>query len=186
MNIDISKYLKNKDLKISKEDFDLEKLEKDITSSARKNYHTQDEYDNGIKGARSEATTKYSELETKYNTLQKTYDTNVETLGKTNGELSQVRLQKTMLGKGFKEDNFEEVAKLRTSLYGDVKDDSEAINSIAERYKATYFPEGEGDKTPPAPNEPGVKGGNNSINRGGKDDIKITRDTPLSDMRLKK
>lgn len=93
--------------------------------------------------------------------------------------MARVSLESKLVRKGFKEENFDEVVKLRNSLYADEKDDQKAVDSIAERFKNTYFAE---EKTPytPAPNENGgVNGGNNGSQ--GKD-IKISRSTSIKDL----
>lgn len=172
MNIDITKYLKNKDVKITNEDFDFSALEKDVykgyvkESDATKDMVKKSSFD--------ELSTKYAELETNYNNT-------IKTLDDTNGKLSKVSLEKTMVSRGFKEENFDEIAKLRSSLYADEKDDAKAIGAIADKFKSTYFPEA--NTTPAVPNEPGFKGtasaNDNAV------DIKITRDTSLKNLVIK-
>ena len=68
--MDISKYLKNKDIQLSNEDLDFEKLEKDI----RKGYVSSEEVDKARQEAKTEATTQYTALEEKYNKLEKSYN----------------------------------------------------------------------------------------------------------------
>ena len=67
--MDISKYLTNKDIQLSNEDINLEKLEKDI----RKGYVLESEQESAIKNAletsKKESTSKYAELETKYKNM---------------------------------------------------------------------------------------------------------------------
>lgn len=64
--MDISKYLTNKDIQLSNEDINFEKLEKDI----RKGYVSSDEVENARKEADNQNAARYLELETKYNTLE--------------------------------------------------------------------------------------------------------------------
>ena len=45
-----------------------------------------------------------------------------------------------MVEYGFNKDQFAEVSKLRSSLYGEESDDDKAISQIKEKYKNTYFP----------------------------------------------
>ena len=175
MNIDITKYLKNKDVKIKNEDFDVDAMERDVykgyvkESDATKGYVKKSELD--------ELTKKYAELETNYNNT-------IKTLDDTNGKLSKVSLEKTMISKGFKEEQFEKVAKMRESLYGDEKDDVKAIETIATDFKATFFPEkSNANSGNNIPNETGFNG-NAGANSNNAVDIKITRDTSLKNLNL--
>lgn len=169
--MDISKYLTNKDIQLSNDDINLEKLEKDI----RKGYVLSEEVDNAKKEAIQESTSKYSELETKYTTLDKSFNDlqakNVE-LTNANGGL---RLQVEMVSQGFGKDKFEEISQLRNTLYKDEPDDSKAIGLIKEKFGATYFPQ---EKKAEVPNESNF----NSTNQEKKQEIKITRKTSLRDL----
>ena len=180
MNIDLSKYLKNKDAKVKNEDFDFDAMANDIykgyvkEDSLKDKYVTKTDYEKVV-GEKNDLTTKYTGLETNFNNQ-------TQTLADTNAKLSKTSLEKTMISKGFKEENFDEISKLRSSLYADEKDDVKAISSIADKYKATYFPETA--NKPAVPNEPGFNGGVSGQNVGGANDIKITRDTPLRNMAI--
>lgn len=57
--------------------------------------------------------------------------------------MTRLSLENKLVKKGFKEENFDEVVKLRNSLYADEKDDDKAIEGIVTRFKNTYFPEAE-------------------------------------------
>ena len=63
--MDISKYLTNKELQLSNDDINIEKLEKDI----RKGYVLSEEVEKARKETLDENTKAYSELEEKYNKL---------------------------------------------------------------------------------------------------------------------
>lgn len=172
--MDINKYLNNKDIQLSNEDINFEKLEKDI----RKGYVSSDEVETARKEAIKENTARYTELEEKYNTLEKSYsDIEARNTQLTNNERG-LKLQVEMVSQGFKKEQFDEVSALRNSLFKDEEDDAKAISSIKEKYKATYFPEPE--KTPSVPNETSF----NSTTKP-KEEIKITRKTSLRDL-LKK
>ena len=56
--MDISKYITNKDIQLSNDDINIEKLEKDI----RKGYVSSDEVDKARKDALKESTATYTEL----------------------------------------------------------------------------------------------------------------------------
>jgi len=172
--MDISKYITNKDIQLSNEDINFEKLEKDI----RKGYVLSEEVENARNEALKENTAHYTELEEKYNKLEKSYN-DIETRNTelTNNERG-LKLQVEMVSQGFKKENIAEISALRNSLFKDEEDDAKAIAMIKEKYKATYFPEPE--KAPVIPNETSF----NSTTKP-KEEIKITRKTSLRDL-LKK
>ena len=58
-------------------------------------------------------------------------------------------LENVMTREGFKESDFKDISTLRNSMYGEVKDDNEAISQIKEKFKNTYFP-----PEPTQPTEP--------------------------------
>lgn len=172
--MDISKYIKNKDIQLSNEDINLEKLEKDI----RKGYVLSEEVDNARSEAIKESTSKYSELETKYSTLDKSYNdlqAKYTEQTKSNGAL---KLQVEMVNQGFKKDNFEEIAQLRNTLFSEEADDSKAISMIKEKFGATYFPKSE--QKVEVPQETNFNSAPKQTQ-----EIKITRKTSLRDL-LKK
>ena len=86
--MDITKYLTKKDIELSNDDINIEKLEKDL----RKGYVLSSEVDSARKEALKENTEKYAELESKYNNLEKTYndlqEKNVEISKKIGEEIS--------------------------------------------------------------------------------------------------
>jgi hypothetical protein len=169
--MDISKYITNKDIQLSNEDINLEKLEKDI----RKGYVLSEELDNAKKEAIKESTSKYSELETKYNTLDKSYnDLQAKYTEQTNSN-GALKLQVEMVSQGFGKDKFEEISQLRNTLYKDELDDSKAISMIKEKFGATYFPKTE--TKPEVPNESNFNSQPKQNN-----EIKITRKTSIKDL----
>ena len=172
--MDISKYITNKDIQLSNEDINLEKLEKDI----RKGYVLSEEVENARQEAIKEGTTNYTALEEKYNKLEKSYnDIEARNTELTNTEKG-LRLQVEMVSQGFKKENLQEISALRNSLYKDEEDDAKAISLIKEKYKATYFPEPE--KKVDIPNETNF----NSTTKPN-EEIKITRKTSLKDLIIK-
>lgn len=169
--MDISKYITNKDIQLSNEDINLEKLEKDI----RKGYVLSEEVENAKQEAIKESTSKYSELETKYNSLDKSFNDlqakNVE-LTNSNGGL---KLQVEMVSQGFGKDKFEEIAQLRNTLYKDESDDSKAIAMIKEKFGATYFPKTETKVDVPTETNFNTQPKQNN-------EMKVTRKTSLKDL----
>ncbi len=169
--MDISKYITNKDIQLSNEDINLEKLEKDI----RKGYVLSEELDNAKKEAVKESTSKYSELESKYNTLDKSYnDLQAKNVEQTN-TIGGLKLQVEMVSQGFGKDKFEEISQLRNTLFKDETDDSKAISMIKEKFGATYFPKAE-IKTE-VPNE-----SNFNTQTKQNNEIKVTRKTSLKEL----
>lgn len=172
--MDITKYLKNKDIELSNDDINIEKLEKDI----RKGYVLSDEVDKARQEALKENTASYTELEDKYNKLEKSYnDIEARNTELTNNEKG-LKLQVEMVSQGFKKENLNEISALRNSLFKEEEDDAKAISMIKEKYKATYFPEPE--KKPDVPNEPSF----NSTNEP-KKEMKVTRSTNIKDIVIK-
>ena len=172
--MDITKYLTNKDIQLSNEDINIEKLEKDI----RKGYVSSEEVENARKETQQQNTAAYMELEEKYNKLEKSYnDIEARNTTLTDNE-SKLRLQVEMVSQGFKKENLEEISALRNSLFKDEEDDAKAVSMIKEKYKATYFPETE--TKPTIPNEESF----NSTTKP-KEEIKITRKTSLKDLIIK-
>ena len=173
--MDISKYLTNKDIQLSNDDINLEKLEKDI----RKGYVLSEEVENARNQALKENTASYTELEEKYNKLEKSYN-DIETRNTTltNSE-KELKLQVEMVSQGFKKENLQEISALRNSLYKDEEDDAKAISAIKEKYKATYFPEPTSQVD--VPNESNF----NSTNTPQKEEIKITRNTSVKNLIIK-
>ena len=170
--MDISKYLTNKDIQLSNEDINFEKLEKDI----RKGYVLSDEVEKAKQDTLNESTKAYSELEEKYNKLEKSYNDiearNTELSNTTNG----LKLQVEMVSQGFKKEDLDEVAKLRTSLFANEADDAKAVSMIKEKYNATYFPK----QTIDIPNETNFNKAEDKPKQ-----IEITRNTSLKNLIVK-
>lgn len=177
--MDFAKYVKNKDLQITSDDIDIEKLTNDL----RKGYTSSDDLSAKITAGINEEKAKWNPKESKdYTDLQNSYDTAIKDLNTANETIKTKNLELEMMSKGFKKDDFKEVSNLRNSLYADEKDDSKAIESIATRFKDTYF------KVEDNPNQ--KKDYDNGFLNGGNDSkketIKVDRNTSLSDLRIKK
>lgn len=176
--MEITKYLKNKDLQVSADDFDLEKLEKDI----RKGYVLSEEVDKARQDALKESTATYTDLEDKYNKLEKSYN-DMEARNAELTNLNKVANLKTeMVSQGFKKEDLDEVIKLRNSIYQDEEDDSKAVSQIKERYGATFFPKVETveEKKVEIPNE-------NKFDQQIKkpEDVKVSRNSAIASLRIK-
>ena len=172
--MDISKYLKNKDIQLSNDDINVEKLENDI----RKGYVLSEEVDKAKEESIKESTSKYTELEAKYNALDKNYnDLQAKNVEQTN-TIGGLKLQIEMVNQGFTKDKFEEISKLRYTLSKDEADDSKAIGMIKEKFGATYFPKTETKAD--IPNETNFNTQNTTPQ-----EIHITRKTSLRDLMKK-
>lgn len=137
--MDIKKYIKNKDIELSNDDFNIDKLESDL----RKGFISQDEVEERVSKAVEEV--KVSS-KTEYDTLKKQYEelqNNVNDYEKRNTDLVEknksLSLENVMTRAGFKEEDFKDISAMRYSMYGEL-DDVKAIDSIKEKYKNTYFP----------------------------------------------
>ena len=173
--MDISKYLKNKDIELSNDDINIEKLEKDI----RKGYVSSDEIDSVRDEINKEWTSKYTTLEDEKNKLEKSYNDiearNTELTTNQRGLEQKVE----MVSLGFKKEDLDEVSKLRNSVYADETDDVKAFTSIKERYGSTFGFVKEPEK-PSVPEEPSF----NSDTKP-KQEVKVTRNTSIKDLIIK-
>ncbi len=172
--MNIEKYLKNKELKISNDDFDMEAMQKDFVKGYTKNSDIEKpDYSGYVKKE------DFDKLQTDYTTMENNYNTTVKTLSDTNDKMTRISLENKLVKKGFDEKDFDDVIKIRSSVYADEKDDQKAIDNIAEKYKGTFFANKQQTPYTPAPNESGVNGGNNGSQAK---DIKITRTTSIKDL----
>ena len=173
--MDISKYLKNKDIQVSNDDIDIEKLEKDI----RKGYVLSEEVDKAKETTIKEYTTKYTALEEEKNKLEKSYaDMEARNTGLATDK-RELEKKVEMVSLGFKKEDLEEVSKLRDSVYANEEDDVKAFTSIKERYGSTFGFNKEPEK-PVVPNETSF-----NSNTEPKQEIKITRNTSIKDLVIK-
>ena len=172
--MDIKKYLTNKDVELSNEDINFEKLEKDI----RKGYVLSEEVDKVKQETEKEYGSKYTELESKYNSLEKSYNDSQEKSVSQNNIISDLNLKVEMVSQGFDKEQFEEVAKLRKTLYADEEDDAKAISSLKGKFGSVYIPEKEDKQKPNIPNESQF----NKPTAPPKDEIKVTRKTSIKDL----
>lgn len=165
--MDITKYLK-KDVEISNDDIDMERLTNDLRKGVEKDYQEklQKEFDTKLAESSKESTQKYTTLQNDYDSLTAKYDELVNQ-NKTNS------LKVSILSNGFKSDDIDEVAKLRTTMYADITDDNEALGKVKERYKQVYFD----TKVDTAPNEAKMNT-TPPVERK----VEITRNTSLKDM----
>ncbi len=171
--MDIKKYLKNNEINITNDDLDIDKLTKDLTKGmvnaeeATKDLVPKSDLDR---------------LSGEMATLQANYETTVKSLDDVNDKNKTLSLEKEMIGLGFKEEHFDEVSKLRNTLFSDEADDKKAIGLVKEKYNATYFPTNQ--KTDVVvPNE-----GNLQTKSTTKTEqpIKVGRLTKFSDLIIKK
>lgn len=175
----ITDYLLNKDLKIEEKDFDIEKLTSDLRKGYVKETDVESRLESSKKDWEAQSNKNYSELNEKYTSLEKSYNDTVSNLDKANKELNSEKLKVIMMSQGFKKEQFDEVSKLRTSLYADEKDDEKAISGIAEKFKGTYFASQNQNQND---GEPPIRGNGGTA----EPQIKVDRSTPLKDLFKKK
>lgn len=176
--MDISKYLKNKDITLSNDDVDIEKLTKDL----RKGYIEESEakanakasYETELKDLRKSLEEKANLAESKYTVLENSYNDLNARYTEQSKQLSAEHLRGVALENGFNSADVEEVSKLRTSLYADVQDDTEAIQKIKDRYGKSFFD----NSNTKAPDEKNFGSGNQTK----KNDVVITRNTSIQDL----
>ena len=169
--MDIKKYIKNKDIELSNDDIDIEKLENDL----RKGYELSSEVEKKVTSAVAEANkaskSAYDELQSKYDDIEKR-NTDITERNKS------LALENVMTRAGFKEEDFKDISSMRYSMFGEEKDDVKAIEGIKEKFKNTYFPVTE----PPKAKD------DLPINNGSVEPPKpqVTRKTNISEIVVKK
>lgn len=137
---DIKKYIKNKDIELSNDDIDIEKLESDLRKGFVSTEDLEERVSTAVKEAQSSSKTEYDKLKSQYDELQN----NITEYEKRNTDLAErnksLALENVMTREGFKQEDFKDISTMRYSLYGEEKDDEKAISQIKEKYKNTYFP----------------------------------------------
>ena len=174
--MDISKYLTNKDIQLSNDDINIEKLEKDI----RKGFVSSDEVENARQEALKESTAAYTELEDKYNKLEKSLADTESRNAELTSSLNNSKLEVEIISQGFKREDISEVSKLRNTLYAEEQDNSKAIGAIKERYGATFFPQTESVKKVDVPEDTPF---NQPVKQ--QEEIKISRNTNIKELLIK-
>ena len=169
----IEKYLTNKDITLTNDDIDVQKLIQDLQNGMVSESEMAARLETAKKDWEKESSSKYSELEEKYNELEK------RNTGLTEDN-SRLKLENVMTREGFKSENFKEISTLRNTLYADEKDDEVAIKGIKEKFKDTYFHE---EKPTPV-----VVPQESEMNTGTKIEkpIQVNRNTRVSSLFIKK
>lgn len=168
----LEKYLLNKDLKVTDKDFDLESLKADLTKDYVSSKDVEKRVSDSVKEKTTELTKQLSDLQASYDSLNKNYTT-------TTDRVKELSLENIMVRKGFQDKDFKEISKLRSSLYGDEKDDSKAIDLIAEKFGNTYLPKKEEEL--PIPKESSV-----GVTQTTTKETPILRNTRLKDLIVKR
>lgn len=140
--MDIKKYLKNKDVELTDEDFDLERL----TSDLRKGYVVEKDLRKQFEDELAEKTKEYT---TKIASMQNDYDSLNTKYSEQTGQVKASNLKVAILSNGFRSEDVDQVSKLRTNIYGEITDDFEALNKVKEQYGKVFFD----NKVDTAPNE---------------------------------
>jgi oligoendopeptidase F len=176
--MDIKKYITNKDIEITNDDINIDKLTQDL----RKGYVLSSEVDTQIKSAVDEAnktsSSSLAELQSKYDDISKRFE-DVEARNTTiTNEKNQVMLERDMYIAGFEPKDFDKVSKMRTSLYAEEQDNKKALSQIMEEFKGTF---GKVETKPIVPDEAGF----NSNQTTTPVEPKITRLTSIKDLMKK-
>lgn len=171
--MEISKYLKT-DKEISNDDLDFDKLTTDIKKGLEKEVKTQFESD--LKSRESEFSQKEKELTEKIANMQNEYDILANKYSEQSSVVNRKNMEVAMLSQGFKQENFDEVEKLRTSIYGDIADDTEAVQKVKEHFGKVYFQET--PKFAQAPEESNF----NKVDEKPKSNIVVNRNTNIKDL----
>lgn len=168
----LEKYLLNKDLKVTDKDIDLESLKADLTKDYVSSKDVEKRVSDSVKEKTTELTKQLTDLQASYDSLNKNYTT-------TTDRVKELSLENIMVRKGFQDKDFKEISKLRSSLYGEEKDDSKAIDLIAEKFGNTYLPKKEEEL--PIPKESSV-----GVTQTTTKETPILRNTRLKDLVIKR
>ena len=137
--MDIKKYIKNKDIELSNDDFNIDKLESDLLKGYVPSSEVEKQVQSAVEEAKKTSKEEYDKLVQENTTLQNSiadYEKRNTDLADKNKTLS---LENVMTREGFKQEDFKDISAMRYSMYGDL-DDVKAIQNIKEKYKNTYFP----------------------------------------------
>lgn len=173
--MDILKYITNKDVELSNDDVNFEKLEKDIRKGyvEEKTFRAELEEEWKQKEADykkqiTDATNKYAEMETSFNSMTEKYNDITNKLKASN-------LTNVILENGFNGTDVEKVSKLRTGVYSEIEDDTQAVAKIKDEYGKVFFE----DPTTKAPDENKFQTNSNDSKQN---DIVITRNTSIKNL----
>ena len=167
--MDIKKYLK-KDVEISNDDIDIDKLTEDL----RKGYVVEKDLTDRLqKDYEKNLAEKTKEYTTKIATMQNDYDSLTAKYNDTASQVKTSNLKVSILSNGFQSKDIEEVAKLRTAMYGEITDDNEALEKVKEQYGKVFFE----TKIDTAPEE-----GKMNTNPPTEHKPEITRNTSIKDL----
>ena len=114
--MDIKKYITNKDIEITNDDINIDKLTQDL----RKGYVSSSEVDSQIKNAVDEvnktSSSSLAELQSKYDDISKRFEDVEARNTQITNEKNQVALERDMYVAGFEPKDFDKVSKMRNSL----------------------------------------------------------------------
>ena len=130
--MDIKKYLKNKDVELTEEDFDMEKLTNDLRKGYVVEKDVRKQFEDELAEKTKEYTTKIASMQNDYDSLNSKYTEQA-------GQVKASNLKVAILSNGFKGEDIDQVSKLRTNIYGDITDDTEALNKVKEQYGKVFF-----------------------------------------------
>ena len=109
--------------------------------------------------------------------MQNSYDDLNNKYAEQSNKLKSANQRVAIVEAGFSSNDVEKVQKLRTTYYGDIENDAEAVQKIKEEFGKVYFEQ----KQNKAPEE---SFGNSNSSKT--DEIVITRNTSIKDLMQKK
>ncbi len=178
--MDIKKYIKNKDIEITNDDINIEKLESDLRKGYELSSDAEERLNKAVSEAQNTSKTEYNKLKSQYDELQNS----VTEYEKRNTDLAErnksLVLENVMTREGFKQEDFKDVSSMRYSMYGDEKDDAKAISQIKEKFRNTYFPKVE-EEPPKQKDDLPI---NNGVSKPS--EPKVNRNTRIKDLIIKK
>lgn len=174
MNIDLAKYITNKDITLTNEDVDMDRLQKDVY----KGYVKQADVNAQLKDKVDKS--EYDKLQKNVVSLETENNNLTKKLADTNDKMEKVSFDSILSRRGIAQDNLDEIYNMRKSMYKDVQDDTEAVDKIMEKFGSVYLPKAEVKETNPfdkAPNE-----GSMASKQEAPKNIQITRNTSIHDL----
>lgn len=175
MNINLANYITNKDITLTNDDVDMDRLQKDVY----KGYVKQADVNAQLKDKVDKS--EYTKLQQEYTTLESENNNLTKKLADTNDKMEKVSFDSILSRRGIAQDNLDEIYNMRKSMYADVQDDNEAVDKIMDKFGSVYLPKQNAGKVDtgftPAPNEGSMGAKEEAPKR-----VAITRNTSIHDL----
>lgn len=174
MNINLANYITNKDITLTNEDVDMDRLQKDVY----KGYVKQADVNAQLKDKVDKS--EYTKLQENLTNLESENTSLTKKLADTNDKMEKVSFDSILSRKGIAQENLDEIYNMRKSMFADVKDDNEAVDKIMDKFGSVYLPKQNNTQAnpyTPAPNEGSMAGKQEAPKN-----IEITRNTSIKDL----